>query len=204
MATRHVTWPHVPTYIPSTPQQAVPTPRETSSGGDESGEGQAPSSAVKSWSTSSEDDVSSEEGHSRRDNTDDVFVYDGVGVGDGLEDLDGIPQKTEEYRQRYQAPLRAFNAKRANRQGSLVETNSSGVSDAPSGGKKGDSSLRSSNGGGGRGGSDSANNTVGAVTSPRQSPSLQDGGEGTGSGQEGESASPSSAPFYSPSTPDSG
>ena len=115
-----------------------------------------------------------------------------MGVGDGLDDLDGTPQKTEEHRQRYQAQLRAFNAKRANRQGSVVDTTSGGVSGAPFGGVEGDSSLRSSNGRGGRGGSDSANNTVGSANkSARTSPSSQDGREGTGGGREGESAPPS-------------
>ena len=96
VATRHVTWAHVPTHIPSTPQQVVLVTRESSSGGDESGEGQARSLAVKSRSTSSEDDGSGEDGHSGGDNnTNDVFVYDGVGVGDGLDDLDGTPQKTQ-------------------------------------------------------------------------------------------------------------
>ena len=55
------------------------------------------------------------EGYSGGDSTDDVFVYDGVGIGGGLDGLDGTPQKTEEHRQRYQAQLRAFNAKRTNR-----------------------------------------------------------------------------------------
>ena len=45
-------------------QQAVLAPRENSSVGDESGEGQAPSPAVKSQSTSSEDDKSGGEGTS--------------------------------------------------------------------------------------------------------------------------------------------
>ena len=124
VATRHVTWAHVPTHIPSTPQQAILAPRENSSDGDESGEGQAPSAAVKSRPTSSEDDGSGGEGHSEGDSTDDVFLYDGVDVRDGLDDLDGTPQKTDERRKRYQRKLRAFNAKRTNRQGSVVETNS--------------------------------------------------------------------------------
>ena len=70
---------------------------------------------MKSRPTSSEDDESGGKGHSGGDSTDDVFVYDGVTVGNGLDDLDGTPQKTEKNRQRYQAQLRAFNAKRANR-----------------------------------------------------------------------------------------
>ena len=45
VATWHVTWARIPTHIPSTP---VLAPRENSSGGDESGEGQAPSPPVKS------------------------------------------------------------------------------------------------------------------------------------------------------------
>ena len=77
----------------STSQQAILAPRENSSGGDESGKGQTPSPAVKSRPTSSEDDGSCGEGHSGGDSTDDVFVYDGVGVSDGLDDLDGIPQE---------------------------------------------------------------------------------------------------------------
>ena len=132
VATRHVTWAHVPTYIPSTPQQAILAPRENSSDGDESGEGKAPSPAVKSRPTSSEDDGLGGEGHFGGGSTDDIFVYDGVGVGDGLGDLDGTPQKTDERRQRYQRKLGAFNAKRTNRQGSVVETNSGRVSNAPS------------------------------------------------------------------------
>ncbi|CAM9788333.1 unnamed protein product, partial [Ascophyllum nodosum] len=63
---------------------------------------------------------------------DDVFLYDGVDVRDGLDDLDGTPQKTDERRKRYQRKLRAFNAKQTNRQGSVVETNSGRVSNAPS------------------------------------------------------------------------
>ena len=132
VATRHVTWAHVPTHIPSTPQQAILAPRENSGDGDESGEGQAPSAAVESRPTSSEDDGSGGEGHSGGYSTDDVFLYDGVDVRDGLDDLDGTPQKTNERRQRYQRKLHAFNAKRTNRQGSVVETNSGRVSNAPS------------------------------------------------------------------------
>ena len=128
VASRHVTWAHVPTHIPSTPQQAIFATRENSSGGDESGEGQAPSPAVKSRPRSSEDDGSGGEGHSGDESTEGGLVYDGVGVGDGLDDLDGTPQGTEEHRQRYQGQLRP---KRANRQGSVVKTNSGGVSDAP-------------------------------------------------------------------------
>ena len=132
-------------------------------------------------------------------------MYDGVGVGDGMGDLDGTPQKTDERRQRYQRKLRAFKAKRTNRQGSVVETNSGRVSNAPSRGGEDNSSLRSRTGGGGRSGSDSTNNTVwsGKESAPT-SPSSQDGGEGTGGGREGESALPSHAPSYSTSTPDSG
>ena len=120
VATRHVTWAHVPTHIPSTPQQAILAPRENSSDGDESGEGQTPSAAVKSRPTSSEDDGSGGEGQFGGDSSDDVFLYGGVDVRDGLDDLDGSPQKTDERRNRYQRRLRAFNAKRTNRQGSVV------------------------------------------------------------------------------------
>ena len=74
VATRHVTWAHVPTHIPSTPQQAILAPRENSSDGDESGEGQAPSPTLKSRPTSSEDGGSGGEGDSGGDNTDDVFM----------------------------------------------------------------------------------------------------------------------------------
>ena len=95
VATRHVTWAHVPTRIPPTPQQAILAPRENSSGGNESRKGQAPSPAMKSRPTSSDDDGSGGEGHSGGDSTDDVFVYDGVGIGDGLDDLDGTPQNEE-------------------------------------------------------------------------------------------------------------
>ena len=157
VATRHVTWAHVPTHIPSTPQEAILAPRENSSG------------------------------------------------GDGLDDLDGTPQKRDERWQRYQRKFRAFNAKRTNRQGSVVETNSGRVSNAPFRGGEGNSYLRSRTGGGGRSGSDSTNNTVGSGNeSASTSPSSQDGGEGTGGGQEGESAPPSHAPSYSTSTPYSG
>ena len=141
VAIRLVTWVHVPTHIPPTPQQAILAPRENSSGDDESGEGQAPSPAVMSRPRSSEDDGSSGEGHSEGDSHYDVFVYGGVGVGDGLDDLDGTPQKTEGRRQRYQGQLRAFNAKHINRQESTVETNSGRVSGVPSGGGEGDSSC---------------------------------------------------------------
>ena len=58
----------------------------------------------------SENDGSGEEGHFGVDGTGDVFVYDGVGVGDGLDDLDGTTQEAEEHWQRYQAQFRAFNA----------------------------------------------------------------------------------------------
>ena len=116
VATWHVSWAHVPTHISSTPQQAILAPRESSRGGDESEKGQAPSPDVKSRPTSSEDDGSCGEGHSVGDSTHNVFVYDGVGVGDDLDDLDGTPQK-EENRQRCKGQLRAFNTKRTNRQG---------------------------------------------------------------------------------------
>ncbi|CAM9218756.1 unnamed protein product, partial [Ascophyllum nodosum] len=105
------TWARIPTHIPSTLQQVIFAPWENSSNGDESGEGQAPSSAVKSRPTNSEDDGYGVEGHFGGDSTDDAFVYDGVGVGDGLDDLDGTPQKTDERRQRYQRKLRDFNSK---------------------------------------------------------------------------------------------
>ena len=98
VATRHVTWAHLPTNIPSSPQQTILASRENSGGGDESGEGQASSPAEKRRPRSSEDDGSGGEGPSEDDNNNDVFVYDGVGVGDGLDDLDGAPQKTEEHR----------------------------------------------------------------------------------------------------------
>ncbi|CAM9854617.1 unnamed protein product, partial [Ascophyllum nodosum] len=109
-------------------------------------------------------------------------------------------QKTDEHRQRYQRQLRAFDAKRANRQGSVVETASGRVSNAPSRGGEGNSSLGSSNGARGRGGSDFASNTVGSgnESAPTAS-SSQDGREGTGGGREGESAPPSHAPSYSTS-----
>ena len=161
VATWNVTWAHVPTHIPPTPQQAILAPRENSSGGDESREGQAPGPAVKSRPTTSEDDGSGGEGHSEGDSIDDVFVYDGVGVGDGLDDLDGTPQKTDERWQRYHRKLRAFNTKRTNRQDSVVDTNSGRVSNAPSRGGEGNSSLRYRTGGGGRSGSGSANSIVG-------------------------------------------
>ena len=130
-------------------------------------------------------------------------MYDGVAVGDGLDDLDGTPQKTDERRQRYHRKRRAFNAKRTNRQGSVVETNSGRVSNAPSRGGEGNSSLRSRTGGGGRSGSDSANNIVGSGNKfAPTSTSSQDGGEDISGDREGE---PSSlAPSYSTSTPDSG
>ena len=202
IATRPVTWAHVLTHIPSTPQQAILAPRENSGGGDESGEGQAPSPAVKNRPKSSEDDGSGGEGHSGGDSTDDGFVYDGVGVGGDLDDPDGTPQETEEHRQRYQGQLRA---KRANRQGSVVKTNSGGISNAPSGGGEGNSSLRSSNAGGGSGGSDFANSTVGSGNeSAPTSQSSQGGGEGSGGGREGESVPPSHAPSYSTFSSDRG
>ena len=53
---------------------------------------------MKSSPASSEDAGSGGEGHSGGDSTDDVFLYDGVGVGDSLDDLDATPQKTEERR----------------------------------------------------------------------------------------------------------
>ena len=205
VATRHVTWAHVPTHIRSTPQQAILVPRENSSGGAESGEGQTLSPVVKSRPTTSEGDGSGGEGYSGCGSTDDVFVYDGVGVGDGLDDLDITPQKTDERRQRYQRKFRAFNAKCTNRQGSLVETNSDRVSNALSRGEEDNSSLHSRTGECGRSGSDSANNTVGSSNeSTPISPSSPDGGEGTGGGREGESAPPSHAPSHSTSTPDKG
>ena len=203
VATRYVTWSHVPTHIPSTPQQAILALRENYSD-DESGEGQAPSAAVKSRPTSSEDEGSGGEGHSGGDSTDDVFLYDVVDIRDGVDDLDDTPQKTDYRRQRYQRKLRAFNAKCTNRQGSVVEINSGRVSNAPSRGGEGNSSLRSRTGGGGRSGSDSANSTVGSGNESAPTPtSLQDGGEGTGGSREGESAPLSHALSYSTSTPDS-
>ena len=160
---------------------------------------------MKSRPTSSDDDGSGGEGHFGGDSTDDVFVYDGVGVGDGLDSLDGTPQKTDERRQRYQRKLRAFNAKRTNRQSSVIENNSGRVSNAPSRGGEGNLSLSSRTGGGGRSGSDSTNNTVGSGNETASTSQFsQDGGEGTGNGWEGESVPPSHAPSYSISTPDSG
>ena len=160
---------------------------------------------MKSRPTSSEDDGSGGEGHFGGDSTDDVFVYDGVGVGDGLDDLDGTPQKTDERRQWHQRKLRASNAKRTNPQGSVVETNSGRVSNAPSRGEEGNSPLHSRTGEGGRSGSDYTNNTVGSGNEfASTSPSSQAGGEGTVGGRESESAPPSHAPSYSISTPDSG
>ena len=151
---------------------------------------------MKSRPPSSENDGSGGEGHFEGDSTSDVFVYDGVGVGDDMDDLDSTPQKTDERRQRYQ---------RTNRQGSVVDTNSGRVSYAPSRDGEDNSSLRSRTGGGGRSRSDTANNTVGSGNeSAPTSPSLQDGREGTGGGREGESAPPPHAPSYSTSTPDSG
>ena len=159
---------------------------------------------MKSRPTSSEDDWSGGEGHSGGDSTDDVFLYDGVDVRNGLYDLDGTPQKTDCRRQRYQRKLRAFNDERTNRQGSVVETNSGRISNAPSTGGEGNSSLRSRTGGG-RSGSGSATSTVGSGNESAPTPtSSQDGGEGTGGSREGESAPPSHAPSYSTSTPDSG
>ena len=128
VATRHVTWDLVPTHIPSTPQQAIFATRENSGDGDEFGEGQPPSAAVKSRPTSSEDDGSGGEGHSGGDSTDDVLLYDGVDVRDGLDNLDGTPQKTDERRKRYQRKLRALNTKRTNRRSPVVETHSGRVS----------------------------------------------------------------------------
>ena len=178
-----------PLTFPPPPQQANLAPRENSSGGDESGECQAPSPAVKSRPAVSGDDGSGGEGHSGGDSSDDVFVYDGVGVGDGLDDVDGTPQKKEENRQRYKGQPRAFNTKSTNRQVSVVETNSGRVSNAPSRGGEGNSSLPPRTGGGGRSGSNSPNNTVvsGNKSAPT-SPSSQDGGKGTGGGREGGSA----------------
>ena len=54
------------------------------SGGDESGEGQARSLIVKSRPRSSEDNRFGGEGHSGGDTNNEVFLYDGEGVGDGL------------------------------------------------------------------------------------------------------------------------
>ena len=50
---------------------------------------------MKSRPTSSDDDGSGGEDHPGGDSTDDVFVYDGVGIGDGLDNLDGTPQNEE-------------------------------------------------------------------------------------------------------------
>ena len=88
VATRHVSWAHVPTHIPSSPHQAILAPRENSSDDNESGEGQVPSPALKSRLTTSKDDGSGGEGHSGVDSTDDVFLYDDVDVHDGQDDLD--------------------------------------------------------------------------------------------------------------------
>ena len=79
------------------PQQAILAPREgeNSSGGDGYGGGQAPSPAARSRPTSTENDGSGGESHSGGIKTDDGFVYDGMGVGDGLDDLDGTPQEAE-------------------------------------------------------------------------------------------------------------
>ena len=88
----------------------------------------------------------------------------------------------------------------------MEATASGSVSDAPSEGGEGDSSLRSSNKGGGSGRSYSANNTVGSGNeSAPTSSSSQDGGKDTGGSREGKSAHPSSpAPSYTTSTSDSG
>ena len=94
-------------------------------------EGSSAKSCCKEQATSSEDDGSGGEDHYGGDSTDDVFVYDGVGIGGGLNDLDGTPQN-DENRLRCKGQLRAFNTKRTNRQGSVVETNSGRVSNAPS------------------------------------------------------------------------
>ena len=129
-------------------------------------------------------------------------MYDGVGVGDGLDDLDGTPQ--EENRQRCKGQLRAFNTKRTNRQGLMVETNSGRVSNAPSRDGEGNSSLRSRTGGGGRSGSDSANNTMGSGNkSALTSPPSQDGGGGYRRRSGRRVNTPSFAPFYSTSAPHS-
>ena len=56
---------------------------------------------MKSRPTSSYDDGSGGEGLSGGGSTDDVFLYDAADVRDGLDDLDGAPQKTDERRQRY-------------------------------------------------------------------------------------------------------
>ena len=87
----------------------------------------------------------------------------------------------------------------------MEETNFGRVSNAPSRGGEGNSSMRSRTEGISRSGSDSTSNIVGSGNEyASSSPSLQDGGEGTGDGREGESAPPSHARFYSTSTPDSG
>ena len=87
----------------------------------------------------------------------------------------------------------------------MVETNSGRISDAPSGDREGNASLRSSNGGGDRSRSDSANNIVESGNEFTTTlPSSQDCGEGTSGGREGETAPPSLAPTYSTSTSDSG
>ena len=123
---------------------------------------------MKSRPTSFKDDGSGGEGHFGGDSTDDVFVYDGVDVGDGLDDLDGTSQTTEENRQRCQGQLRAFSTKRTNWQGSVVETNSGRVSNAPSRGGEGNSSLGSRTGGGAEAAVIPRATSWGAVTSPHQ------------------------------------
>ena len=195
MVTRHVSWAHVPTPIPSTPPQAILAPREgeNSSGGDRSGGSQAPSSAVKSRPISSEDDGSGGKVHSGSNS---------LSVGDGLDDLDDTPQEAEQHRQRCQAQPRAF-ARESAKLGGVDHL--WWVSNVPSGGGEGDSSLRSSNKGGGSGGRDFGNNAVGSGNeSAPTSPSSQDGGEGTGGGREGELALPSLAPSSSTSASDRG
>ena len=56
---------------------------------------------MTSQPTSSEDNGSGGKGHVGSGSTDDGFVYDGVGVGNGLDGLDGTPQEAEERRKRY-------------------------------------------------------------------------------------------------------
>ena len=58
-------------------------------------EGSSAKTCCEEQATSSEDDGSGGEDHYGGDSTDDVFVYDGVGIGGGLDDLDGTPQNDE-------------------------------------------------------------------------------------------------------------
>ena len=60
---------------------------------------------------SSNNDGSGGEAHFGGDSTDDVFVYDGVDVGDGLDDLDSTRQTTEENQQRCEKVKSALSAK---------------------------------------------------------------------------------------------